>query len=217
MLRTIHFHGALADQVGHKEIPYDFDTPAQALAALLFLLPDFKKVISEVKNFALVARGGECQAVELGTINFPLSEKMDELHIFPTTEGAGVETITAIAAALSVSTLTATVIYVAINIAIAFAVGAIIQSLAPSADATEVTRAEERPSFIYNGALNSAAQGAAIPLVYGTHMTGSLVISRGVTVEELPYEVERTEPPPGGTTPGEVPAVEPWQWTGNGA
>lgn len=45
---------------------------------------------------------------------------------------------------------------------------------------------DERPSFIFTGAVNNTEQGGPIPLVYGRHRVGTVVISGGLNVERLP-------------------------------
>lgn len=50
-----------------------------------------------------------------------------------------------------------------------------------SADAEK----DKKPSFLYNGIVNTIEQGGCVPIVYGRHMTGSTVISSGVTVEKI--------------------------------
>lgn len=216
MLRKVHIYGQLGEAAGVEELEYDFDTPAQVINALVSMLPEFRQGLQQNPHIALVTEGKDLAPVEQHNLNFPLGQGVTDLHIFPAAQGAGAETaIAAIATYLGTSTIVATVVYIAINVAIAFAIGAIIQALAPSPDSAEAVRAEEKPSFIYNGAINSAAQGATIPLVYGIHTTGSLVISRGVTVEELEYSSGRTLPPAGGVQPSN-PDEEAWQWRGNG-
>ena len=52
-------------------------------------------------------------------------------------------------------------------------------------DATEQARPEDRPSFLFNGVTNNSQQGAPVPLIFGTHLVGSTVISAGLNVEFL--------------------------------
>lgn len=43
-----------------------------------------------------------------------------------------------------------------------------------------------QPSYVFNGAVNTTAQGQPVPLGYGRMTVGSAVISAGITVEEIP-------------------------------
>lgn len=45
--------------------------------------------------------------------------------------------------------------------------------------------ADERPSFLFNGAKNTVEQGGPVPLIYGRMRVGGLVISSGVEVEQI--------------------------------
>lgn len=44
---------------------------------------------------------------------------------------------------------------------------------------------DERASFLFNGATNRAAEGTAIPLVFGRFKSGSIIGSAGITIEQL--------------------------------
>lgn len=45
--------------------------------------------------------------------------------------------------------------------------------------------ADNSPSYVFNGAVNTTAQGHPVPIGYGRMMVGSAVISAGITVEEI--------------------------------
>jgi predicted phage tail protein len=45
--------------------------------------------------------------------------------------------------------------------------------------------ADERPSFIFNGAVNTTEQGGPVPVIYGRMRVGSTVISGGITTENI--------------------------------
>lgn len=62
------------------------------------------------------------------------------------------------------------------------------QALSPTPKAQEYAQREspdQRPSFMYNGPVNTAEQGATIPLVYGRMRTGSVLVSAGLSVEQI--------------------------------
>lgn len=46
-------------------------------------------------------------------------------------------------------------------------------------------RPESRPSFLFNGPVNVIEQGQPIPLVYGRSVTGSIVVSASIVVEDI--------------------------------
>lgn len=44
---------------------------------------------------------------------------------------------------------------------------------------------DEKPSYIFNGAVNVSNAGGPVPWVYGLHMIGSFVMSGGITIEDI--------------------------------
>lgn len=44
---------------------------------------------------------------------------------------------------------------------------------------------DSRPSFIFNGAVNSTEQGGPVTVIYGRMVVGSVVISGGITAEQI--------------------------------
>lgn len=72
---------------------------------------------------------------------------------------------------------------------VALAATGISQALSPTPEVGNLNTLEppaERPSFLFNGPVNTSRQGAAIPLVFGKNVrTGSLVVSSGLTTEQL--------------------------------
>lgn len=217
MLRTVHLHGALKDRFQQEKLELDVDTPFMLFAGLRSQLPGFRKYEASDANLAIVLTDEtkqHGQSVTVDAFQFPFGKATD-IHLVPKVEGQDpITAIAAISTALSVGTFTATVIYIAAAVAVSFAVGKVMQAFAPSPTDTASERPDERPSFLYNGAVNITEQGYPVPLVYGIHTTGSIVVSAGVTVEQIPYEPDQEDPPAnGGGTP--QPASPPrvsWQW-----
>lgn len=50
---------------------------------------------------------------------------------------------------------------------------------------TSQARAGDTPSFMFNGVTNNSQQGGPIPLVFGEHLTGSVVVNGGIAVEDI--------------------------------
>lgn len=50
---------------------------------------------------------------------------------------------------------------------------------------TAQARPEDRPSFLFNGAVNNSQQGSPVPLVFGEHLVGSIVILAGLNAEDI--------------------------------
>lgn len=52
-------------------------------------------------------------------------------------------------------------------------------------DYSQREQADQRPSYIFNGAVNTVEQGGPIPVVYGRMYIGSTVISGGIKAEQI--------------------------------
>lgn len=62
------------------------------------------------------------------------------------------------------------------------------QALSPTPKAADYAQREspdQRSSFLYNGPVNTVEQGATIPLVYGRMRTGAVLVSAGISVEQI--------------------------------
>lgn len=44
---------------------------------------------------------------------------------------------------------------------------------------------DEKPSFLFNGAINMSGEGGPVPLAYGRVMSGSVVVSGGIDIEQV--------------------------------
>ncbi len=65
--------------------------------------------------------------------------------------------------------------------------GGVAQMIAPTPKSTDPSeRPENKPSYSFNGAVNTTAQGQPVPVGYGRLIVGSAVISAGIDVDEVP-------------------------------
>ncbi len=210
MLRKIHLHGPLAEVAGWSEAEFDVDTPVALTSALRSQIKPFRSFCDEHKiAFVLVDAEGQAQSLSHEDFNVQFG-KATSIHLVPEVEGAGFEAAAIISAFQAGAYLTA-LAYIAVNIAIAVAVGLVIQALTPQPKMNrESSRPEENPSFIYNGPVNVVEQGYAVPLVYGIHMVGSIVVSAGVRAEDINYTPTQVPVDPG-VIPRVIPPVA-WQW-----
>lgn len=210
MLRRIHLHGTLADVAQVSSAEFDVDTPLALFSALRSQIKPFRSYCDS-NRLAVVLLDAEGKAQNLSHEDMKMQfGKATDVHLVPETEGAGFEA-GAILAAFQAGAYATAFYYIAVNIAIAVAVGMVIQALTPQPKLNgEQTRPDENPSFLYNGARNVDEQGYAVPLVYGMHMTGSIVVSSGVSTESISYTpVQVTNP--AGVIPRVIPPVS-WQW-----
>ena len=62
-------------------------------------------------------------------------------------------------------------------------VGGVVQMLTPVPKGTKNKSVDNEPSYAFNGAVNTQAQGNPVPLLYGRMIVGSAVISAGINAE----------------------------------
>lgn len=83
-----------------------------------------------------------------------------------------------------------------INMGIALIVGGIVQLLSPHPKGKSTDDSpENRPSYNFNGPVNTQAQGHPVPLLYGELFIGSAVVSAGINAVDMGYSLP---PNPGG-------------------
>lgn len=71
------------------------------------------------------------------------------------------------------------------SIGISLAVGGVLQMLSPQAKGlSSQDGPANRPSYSFNGPVNTTAQGNPVPLLYGRMIVGSSVISAGIYAED---------------------------------
>jgi predicted phage tail protein len=186
MIRTIVLHDMLADKFGNEPFKMDVDTPKMLFRALISRFKGLRQEISKGFEYSLVMKIGQDfvpVTVDEYELTFGVAE---EIHIIPVVVGAGATAIAYIATTLSVSTVTATIIYIAATVAVSMVMGAIIKSLSPQPNISGSSGGQDpRASHIFNGPENVVTQGGAIPIVYGVHMTGSIVVSASIDVGDV--------------------------------
>ena len=72
------------------------------------------------------------------------------------------------------------------GIGMSLALGGVAQLLAPKVKAENKEAVENKPSYIFNGAVNAVAQGNPEPILYGRMRVGSQVVSAGITSNDIP-------------------------------
>lgn len=192
---TVLLYGFLGRRFG-KVHRYDVRSPAEAVRALCATIKGFKQALVDGGHYRVVVGGRE--AFNLPRIGDPVSER-ETIRIVPTVSGAGNGFgQVLIGAALIAASFyapfattalwgTATVGSVMGSIGVSLVLGGVSQMLfsPPQAQSGGVERPENKPSYAFDGAVNTAAQGNPVPVCYGRLIIGSQVISAGLTVEQI--------------------------------
>ncbi|MGE0256801.1 MAG: tail assembly protein [Alphaproteobacteria bacterium] len=74
------------------------------------------------------------------------------------------------------------------GVGVAMALAGVSQMLSPLPRVSDYAlreRPEARPSFLFNGSLNTSEQGGPVPLGFGRFRVGSVVVSAGLAVEQI--------------------------------
>lgn len=213
MLRTIVLHGELASRFG-SSFELDVKSPVEAIRALIVQIRGFRQALRDGHYHVLKVRPQATEDLELDELKLRLG-KAREIHIVPVLQGsasswgkilAGVAIIgLAIAAPYALGMLAPVTGSLGLSAALgastgifgitfgniaavgaAMALGGVAQMLAPAPSLAGGSAAVDRKeSFLFGSAENVTAQGVPVPVGFGEFIAGSVVISSGLSTEEL--------------------------------
>jgi predicted phage tail protein len=186
-MKTIVLLGELGRKFGRKHM-LDVKSPAEAIRALC----------ANFKDFASFVASSEERNVAYRVINVRDDIGEDELHypagrmitIAPVVAGALPKWLkkvligTALIAASFLVPGLGILAPVAFNVGVSMALGGVAELLTPVPKAP-APQEENQPSYIFNGPVNTTAQGHPVPVGYGRMIVGSAVISAGFNVTEV--------------------------------
>lgn len=192
-----HLHGSLKARFGGPFSLAARDT-AEVVRALCAQLVGFRDALAQGQW--QVVRGSAQHGTPLDAHGLALAlGNTDTLHLMPAIEGAGSDGVgkaLAGAALIGASFLVpgagafgAGIITqgAVAGLGVSLALGGVSMMLSPSPQSNyeERERPDQRPSFLFDGPVNTSTQGLPMPVIYGRMKTGSIVISAGMTAEEL--------------------------------
>lgn len=209
MLRKIILHGHLADEFGAGPFELAVINVNEAVRALCVQLRGFRSSLRQgAYNVVCKKKLGD---LEIGENQLTMSlGSTREVHIIPVLEGgkrSGVGKIlmgvamvaTAFIAPFALGATLATPIFTVFgssftygNLAmmgLGMALTGASALLAPTPNSNYDDR--ETKSYLFTGPLNTSEQGQCVPVVIGRFITGSVVASSSILVEEI-TEGERT-------------------------
>lgn len=190
-MKTIILLGELGKRFGRKHI-LDVASPAEAIRALCANFRDFRNFVatSAERNVAYRVLNRR-EDIGVDDLHKPASQT---ITIVPVVGGAsfwkkfgglilGAVLIVASFFLPPIALIgTATLQSVTFALGVSMALGGIAQLLTP----TPKTQDQNTPtSYVFNGAVNTTAQGQAVPVGYGRLIVGSAVISAGISVEDV--------------------------------
>lgn len=201
MLRKIVLHGKLKT-VYADEIKLCVNSVSEIVRALSYQIEGFREAISQGHYRICFNKIHPANCVSVDMINFNLG-KTEEIHIIPVLEGAKGGGVGKIVAGIALVALSFAlpgsgfwvgsiffeggISAIAMNIGISMAFKGVASLFSPqvknSGGQSSYERPDERPSYLFNGPVNTNEQGGPVPLVFGKVRTGSQVISTGLTTE----------------------------------
>lgn len=190
-MKKIQLLGELGKKFG-KSFSFDVRNPAEAVKALCINFPEFKKHLEESEKRGVAYKvlvGKESKAVE--ELHDPSGKQ--SIKFVPVLQGAGGGGLNVIIGAVLIAAsfipFLAPISPYLMSAGIAMVIGGVVQMLTPvptlNAD-TSNNQPDNKPSYAFNGGVNTTAQGYPVPVGYGRMIVGSAVISAGIVAEELP-------------------------------
>lgn len=208
MLRKVKLYGDLGEKFG-KEFMLDVNTPHQAVRLLSANFKDFAPYLIKNSEPGYHVIVGSNSVGEKELLNPAFGDQ--EIKIIPVVQGsgddgmfqivlgaalimwsAGILGATPGSLGIDAFGLTAgqafTVNSFASNLGWALVFGGVSQMLfsPPEASTPQANeRPENKPSYLFDGPVNTVRQGNAVPVGYGRLMVGSQVISAGLFAEAI--------------------------------
>lgn len=192
-MTTVLLYGHLAKAFGHR-FHLDVQSPGEAVRALIANFPGFHTYMVQhsAPGYQVLIGNDPIPSVE--GLGYPVGRQC--IKLVPVVAGAAKSPIIGIiiGAVIIAASIAAFQWYgVAAGVAIAIGsiggtlvIGGITQILAGTPSATEIQeRPENKPSNLFNGPINTTAQGHPVPIGYGRLRVGSAVISGAITTSDV--------------------------------
>ena len=190
MIKTIQLHGALAKKYTDEPIQIDAKTPFMITRGLCSRFgPEFKQDIRD-GFFEFLCTNTETNKTEYVHDELTVTKVVDcdRIDLTPIVEGSGkVGMFIAGVALVVVGVITEQPWMIQMGIGMMIGGVAALLMPVPKIDSLSNEKTDSRPSFLFNGPVNVTEGGGPVPLVYGRFLAGSVVVSAGFSVEQIPY------------------------------
>lgn len=192
-MKTIRLYGALGEQFG-RVWRLDVKSPAEAIRALCSQLKGFRQHLQQnsAPGFRVLVDTAPRDERELR-----LPSSATTFRIVPVVQGAGRGLGSIILGAVLIwassgtygwgEALGGTLAGAMTSVGWSLVIGGVTQALSkpPSTGAESVERPDNKPSYAFDGAVNTAAQGNPVSVPYGELIVGSQVGSAGLSTEQV--------------------------------
>ena len=193
MLREVIIGGELGEKYG-KSFMLDVLTVGEAIRAIEANKPGFIRDIKQDERYNVVVGDELVDKNCLDEETIKMQFKTGKIWILPEIEGAKQGLLQTILGAVLVVIGVVLSIYgfgigsPLIKLGAGLMLSGVAMMLSPVpgvADYSEREKPDERPSFLFDGPVNTNEQGGAIPVVYGRMLIGSTVVSTSMDVEDI--------------------------------
>lgn len=193
-LRTVRLYGHLGERFG-REHRFAVTSAAEAVRALRANFPGMDAALVGHRPGYRVWVGGTARGPEdlwtpgAGPIRIvPIVAGAKDKGPLQIILGAALIAAPVLFGAGPVLFGTTTLGSVATSLGISMVLGGVSSLLfaPPRAETSATERPESRPSYIFDGPVNTTVQGNPVPIGYGRLRVGSQVVSAGLSVEVLP-------------------------------
>ena len=203
MLRKLKLYGQLAEFIGHKEFEIKVNSVSQAVSFLIHNFPEVERFMCP-KYYQVKVGNYDIDESEL---SYPVGQ--EDIHFIPAISGAGrgmgkvLLGAALIGGAFLFTPLTKGSFFspivapgslaaampltkAALGIGAALVLSGVSDMLFPLPEPQKFN-SEEDPqlSFNFSGVQNTSRAGTPVPIVYGEIMTGSVVISASIDVNQV--------------------------------
>lgn len=177
-LKEVRLYGHLGKKFG-KSFKVAVSSPSEAMRALSSQLKGFREYIHKHNEPGFHVF---LDKVNIGEEELNNSSSAEIIKVVPATIGSGGFFKVIVGAALMFFTGSS------------FGLGLVLSGIAemlfspPKQEkfGNANNKPDAAPSYIFNGAVNTTAQGNPVPLCYGKMLVGSQVISAGLSTKEIP-------------------------------
>lgn len=195
----VRLYGHLAKKFGRTH-RLDVRTPREAVRALSVNFPDFRPHVLKHSEPGYHVRVGKDYRDEEG-LDYPAD---GEIKIVPAVGGASAGFRVVLGVALMVfapymaawvyaaggmgaaaGAVASAIVTYAPSVGMALAVGGVSQLILQPPKAQSTERPENKPSYAFDGPVNTMTQGNAVPICYGALIVGSQVISAGFETGDI--------------------------------
>lgn len=197
-MKTVILQGQLGKKFGRRHL-LDVKTAGEAVRALIANFPAIERHFIDAKCLGYRVKLHDTPLQDVRELHQPVGG--GTITITPVISGAGrgfgqillgaalifAATFNPLAFFGGSALLTGVIGKAAVSIGVSLVLGGVSQMLAPppKSDGPK-EKPENQPSYVFNGAVNTTAQGQAVPVGYGRLLVGGAVISAGISTEEIP-------------------------------